>query len=186
MKYKILFLIIPIVVLLAGAGLGFAYYKHEQNEKKDVVPASDLVAPEDSASTNTTDDQATQADDVPANTNTATTNTATKTSATTNTSTKPANANTSTPAPTNTTPTKQPGTYTVAEVQAANTASKCWTVIRGKVYDLTSYLNAHPGGKANIMQVCGKDGTATFDSQHSGQGKPEDKLASLYLGILVK
>lgn len=185
MKYKILFLIIPIVVLLAGAGLGVAYFKHEQNEKKDAVPASDIVVPEDSASKNTNEDKTA---DKSSNANVAATNTATKTSTTTstNTNTKPSNTNTSTPAPTNTAPTKQPGTYTVAEVQAANTASKCWTVIRGKVYNLTSYLNAHPGGKANIMQVCGKDGTATFDAQHSGQGKPEDKLASLYLGTLVK
>lgn len=137
MKYKILFLIIPIVVLLAGAGLGFAYYKHEQDENKEIVPASEIVVPEDSVTTNTS-------------------------------------------------PTKQPGTYSVAEVQSANTTQKCWTVIRGKVYNLTSYINAHPGGEANIMQVCGKDGTATFDAQHSGQGKPEDKLASLYLGTLVK
>lgn len=130
-------MIIPILVLLAGAGLGFAYYKHEQDENKTIVPASEIVVPEDSGTTNTS-------------------------------------------------PTKQPGTYSVAEVQSANTAQKCWTVIRGKVYNLTSYINAHPGGEANIMQVCGKDGTATFDAQHSGQGKPEDKLTSLYLGTLVK
>ncbi|HEX3099735.1 MAG TPA: cytochrome b5 domain-containing protein [Patescibacteria group bacterium] len=75
-------------------------------------------------------------------------------------------------------------TYSMADVQSANTSQKCWTVIRGGVYDLTSYLNLHPGGKANIMKVCGIDGTALFDAQHQGQGRPEAQLAKLKIGTL--
>lgn len=31
-----------------------------------------------------------------------------------------------------------------------------WTVIRGKVYNVTPYLKIHPGGEAQLMKVAGK------------------------------
>jgi cytochrome b involved in lipid metabolism len=76
--------------------------------------------------------------------------------------------------------------YTMAQVQAANTAQKCWTVIRGNVYDLTSFLKSHPGGETNIMKTCGIDGTSLFDAQHQGERKPEAQLAKLQIGVLTK
>lgn len=78
------------------------------------------------------------------------------------------------------------GTYTIAQVQSANTRSKCWTTINGGVYDLTSYINQHPGGAQRIMELCGIDGTQKFIAQHGGQGKPEQELASLKIGTLAQ
>ena len=74
--------------------------------------------------------------------------------------------------------------YALSEVQAANNAQKCWTVINGKVYDLTSFISAHKGGKGNILKLCGIDGTNQFLAQHQGQKKPEAELSSLQIGIL--
>jgi cytochrome b involved in lipid metabolism len=75
-------------------------------------------------------------------------------------------------------------TYTMAEVQAANTAEKCWAVVRGNVYDLTSAENSHPGGKQAILSMCGKDASAGFENKHGGQRKPEQELQGLQIGVL--
>lgn len=90
-----------------------------------------------------------------------------------------------TPAP-KPTPTPAPTvkTYTLAEVQAANSKTKCWSVISGNVYDLTPFTPGHPGGQAAILGLCGKDGTAAFVAQHGGQARPESTLAKYFLGAL--
>lgn len=74
--------------------------------------------------------------------------------------------------------------YTMAEVAAANTAQKCWTTIDGNVYDLTTWIDQHPGGKANIMKLCGIDGAKEFKAQHGTQRKPAQELAGLLIGVL--
>jgi cytochrome b involved in lipid metabolism len=53
-------------------------------------------------------------------------------------------------------------TYTTAEVATRNTRTNCWTIVSGSVYNLTTYINSHPGGVTAISQICGKDGTALF------------------------
>ena len=42
-----------------------------------------------------------------------------------------------------------------------------WAAIHGAVYDLTSFVEEHPGGPESIVAIGGKDGTASFDSVHS-------------------
>ena len=51
---------------------------------------------------------------------------------------------------------------TSAEVAKHNSASDCWTIINGKVLDLSSFTS-HPGG-SNYVPYCGKDGTAAYNS----------------------
>jgi cytochrome b involved in lipid metabolism len=72
--------------------------------------------------------------------------------------------------------------YTPAEVAAHNTAASCYTVINGKVYDLTLWVNVHPGGKPAILSLCGTDGTAKFMNKHKGAQKQMDILARFYIG----
>jgi predicted heme/steroid binding protein len=88
-----------------------------------------------------------------------------------------------TPAPTPT-PAPAPGTYSMAEVQAANNATKCYTIVSGVVYDLSSYEDKHPGGMKSIIGMCGKDGTSAYNNQHGGDSKPESVLASYRIGTL--
>lgn len=57
-------------------------------------------------------------------------------------------------------------TYTAADVALHSTASDCWLIIGGKVYDVTEYLPSHPAGAASITRSCGKDVTQGF-SRHS-------------------
>ena len=74
---------------------------------------------------------------------------------------------------------------TAAEVQKHNTGSDCWSVIKGEVYDLTSYVKDHPGGASLIKAICGKAGSAAFSGQHAGASKPKNILAAFALGPLV-
>ena len=74
---------------------------------------------------------------------------------------------------------------TAAEVQKHSTGTDCWSVIKGEVYDLTSYVKDHPGGANLIKAICGKDGSSSFASQHAGASKPKNILAAFALGPLV-
>jgi L-lactate dehydrogenase (cytochrome) len=35
----------------------------------------------------------------------------------------------------------------------------CWVIIKGEVYDVTDFLDDHPGGAAIILKYGGKDAT---------------------------
>lgn len=74
--------------------------------------------------------------------------------------------------------------YTLSEVARHASASSCWTAINGKVYDVTDWINQHPGGPERILNLCGTDGSAAFDNQHGGQSRPAQELASFYIGDL--
>lgn len=109
--------------------------------------------------------------------------TATSTATTTTTNTKPVVKPTSTPTSTQATTTKL---YTLTEISAHNSKTSCWTTVKGKVYDITTYIPRHPGGEKQIMQVCGKDGTFLFEDQHSGDKKPNNVLVSFEIGVLAQ
>lgn len=76
--------------------------------------------------------------------------------------------------------------YTMAKVKENNSATSCWSVINGNVYNLTQWINSHPGGPSNIRGLCGADGSASFNGRHRGQGSPTATLASYLLGPLAK
>lgn len=46
--------------------------------------------------------------------------------------------------------------YTLNEVSQRNNRSECWLVIHGKVYNVTEYLEDHPGGEDILLDVAGK------------------------------
>jgi cytochrome b involved in lipid metabolism len=74
--------------------------------------------------------------------------------------------------------------FTMQEVSSHNNAQSCYGVINGSVYDLTSYINLHPGGPTRILSICGIDGTSVFESQHGGQSAPQNILSSMKIGVL--
>lgn len=68
--------------------------------------------------------------------------------------------------------------FTREEIEKHNTENDCWLVINGKVYDATSVLAWHPGGKAPIMAHAGRvhaDTTDDFESIHDDYA--EQKLS---------
>ncbi|XP_066850706.1 cytochrome b5 reductase 4 isoform X1 [Anser cygnoides] len=42
----------------------------------------------------------------------------------------------------------------------------CWICIRGLVYNVTPYMEYHPGGEDELMKAAGTDGTDLFDQVH--------------------
>ena len=54
------------------------------------------------------------------------------------------------------------------EVALHKSDENCWIVLNGKVYDVTDYLEEHPGGVGKIMEQAGGDATKAFnDAKHS-------------------
>ncbi|KAI1389925.1 acyl-CoA dehydrogenase NM domain-like protein [Hypoxylon trugodes] len=57
-------------------------------------------------------------------------------------------------------------TFTRAEVAKHNTEDSVWFVIDSKVYDVTDFVDAHPGGESVLRQVAGEDATVAFYNLH--------------------
>eukprot|EP00577_Skeletonema_sp_RCC1716_P022815 CAMPEP_0113388652 /NCGR_PEP_ID=MMETSP0013_2-20120614/9194_1 /TAXON_ID=2843 ORGANISM="Skeletonema costatum, Strain 1716" /NCGR_SAMPLE_ID=MMETSP0013_2 /ASSEMBLY_ACC=CAM_ASM_000158 /LENGTH=136 /DNA_ID=CAMNT_0000271649 /DNA_START=51 /DNA_END=462 /DNA_ORIENTATION=- /assembly_acc=CAM_ASM_000158 len=79
--------------------------------------------------------------------------------------------------------------FTAADVAKHNTAEDCWLIIGNentggaKVYDVTSYLDDHPGGAEVMLDVGGKDADDFFeDIGHSNDAREE--LAKHVVGVL--
>ncbi|MFM6842091.1 MAG: cytochrome b5 domain-containing protein [Candidatus Planktophila sp.] len=77
---------------------------------------------------------------------------------------------------------KVAGTYNAADLKKHATAASCWSAINGNVYDLTKWINRHPGGASVIKGLCGRDGSAGFNGQHGGQSRPASELAAFKIG----
>uniref|UniRef100_A0A8C5BC73 Cytochrome b5 reductase 4 n=1 Tax=Gadus morhua TaxID=8049 RepID=A0A8C5BC73_GADMO len=55
---------------------------------------------------------------------------------------------------------------TEEELKKHGRRDDCWTCIRGMVYNVTPYMDYHPGGEEELMKAAGKDGTELFDQVH--------------------
>lgn len=77
---------------------------------------------------------------------------------------------------------------TAAELAKHNNQTDCWLLISGKVYDVTSFIDTHPGGQA-ILAGCGQDATSLFATKgEKGEPHPtkaETMLQNYYLGKLI-
>ncbi|KAH9424109.1 cytochrome b5 [Dermatophagoides pteronyssinus] len=54
-------------------------------------------------------------------------------------------------------------TYTLAEVAEHNEKKSVWIVIHDCVYDVTPFLDEHPGGEEVLIEQAGKDATESFE-----------------------
>ncbi|KAE8145303.1 FMN-dependent dehydrogenase-domain-containing protein [Aspergillus avenaceus] len=72
------------------------------------------------------------------------------------------------------------------EVAKHSSADSCWVVLHGRVYDVTDFLNDHPGGSAAIMALAGKDATEVYDPIHPPGLLEQYLKPEAYLGVLSK
>jgi nitrate reductase (NAD(P)H) len=77
--------------------------------------------------------------------------------------------------------------FTREEVEKHSSENDCWIVVNNKVYDATSVLSWHPGGKAPILTHAGRvhaDTTDEFESVHDdyAQQKLSGKPAVMVQG----
>ncbi|KAG8740341.1 Cytochrome b2, mitochondrial precursor [Ceratobasidium sp. 428] len=66
------------------------------------------------------------------------------------------------------------GLISYDEIRKHNSRESCWVVVDGEVYDVTRFLNDHPGGIAPILKAAGSDATRVFAPIH-----PPDTLGEL-------
>jgi len=59
-----------------------------------------------------------------------------------------------------------------------------WTVIDGRVYDITYYIDDHPGGRKKILRGVSKDSSEMFHKFHKGMNIDRTPLAFLVIGHL--
>ncbi|XP_055692248.1 cytochrome b5 reductase 4 isoform X2 [Lutzomyia longipalpis] len=76
----------------------------------------------------------------------------------------------------------------VSPVSHAELAKHCkkgdaWIAIRGKVYNVTRYMDFHPGGSDELMRGVGKDATKLFEEVHAWVNY-EQLLGKCYIGPL--
>lgn len=75
--------------------------------------------------------------------------------------------------------------YALTDISSHNNTDSCYSAISGSVYDLTMFVNIHPGGKSAILSICGKDGTDAFMNQHRGGSKFMKILTRYKIGNLI-
>ncbi len=71
---------------------------------------------------------------------------------------------------------------TLAEVAKHNSSSDCWVVVEDGVYNVTSLIDTHPGGREAIIQYCGTNATEVFFREHTQ--KDYEVLQAYYIGTI--
>uniref|UniRef100_A0A5F9DCD3 Cytochrome b5 n=1 Tax=Oryctolagus cuniculus TaxID=9986 RepID=A0A5F9DCD3_RABIT len=66
--------------------------------------------------------------------------------------------------------------YTLEEIKKHNHSKSTWLILHHKVYDLTKFLEEHPGGEEVLREQAGGDATENFeDVGHSTDARELSK-----------
>lgn len=77
----------------------------------------------------------------------------------------------------------QIATVTLEEVKKHNGRESLWFVIHNKVYDVTKFMDEHPGGEEVLLEQAGKNASEIFeDVSHSADAK--DMMKNYLVGEL--
>jgi cytochrome-b5 reductase len=71
------------------------------------------------------------------------------------------------------------------ELQQHNSSKDAWTAINGVVYNITPYIDFHPGGTDELLRAAGKDSTDLFNQIHSWVNY-ESMLQKCCVGRLIR
>ena len=95
--------------------------------------------------------------------------------------------NTQKPLPSTTSSSTSPSSsksYTLSDVANHSSNSDCWIVISNNAYDVSSYIDQHPGGAREILRYCGKDATTGFDTM-GGRGSHSSEAQAMLADYLI-
>lgn len=53
--------------------------------------------------------------------------------------------------------------YSWEEVAKHNSAESLWIVVSNKVYDISKFMEEHPGGEEVLLEVAGRNATESFE-----------------------
>lgn len=73
---------------------------------------------------------------------------------------------------------------TKEELERHNKKEDCWVIVNEKVYDITSLIDTHTGGK-EIMNYCGKDATQAFNTKGSKNMAHSERANRLLQNYMV-
>jgi 4-hydroxysphinganine ceramide fatty acyl 2-hydroxylase len=78
-------------------------------------------------------------------------------------------------------------TFTLAEVESHNSDKSCFVTLGRNVYDVTDFLDSHPGGADLVLEYAGKDITAILkdESSHAHSDAAYEVLSDSLVGFLV-
>lgn len=77
------------------------------------------------------------------------------------------------------------GVYTWQEVAEHRSEESAWIAIDGLVYDITEFIDRHPGGREIILLAVGRDATDLFNSYHPFTSVPRKILTKYRIGSLA-
>ncbi|EKM53383.1 uncharacterized protein PHACADRAFT_259730 [Phanerochaete carnosa HHB-10118-sp] len=70
------------------------------------------------------------------------------------------------------------------EVAKHNSRESCWIIVHGKVYDVTDFLDEHPGGSRIILKYAGQDATEAYEPIHPPDAITTNLPVSKHLGVI--
>lgn len=76
-------------------------------------------------------------------------------------------------------------TFTWQELAQHASEESAWIAVDGSVYDLTEFVDRHPGGREILLLALGRDATNLFNSYHPFTALPRKVLAKYRIGSLV-
>ena len=68
------------------------------------------------------------------------------------------------------------------EVLKHNKLNDCWIIIDNGVYDLTDFINKHPGGSEILESRAGEDASTYFVTKHRNSKRAIEQLSYLKIG----
>lgn len=75
-------------------------------------------------------------------------------------------------------------TVSIEEVMKHNTLEDCWISIHGKIYDVSKFLQQHPGGASRIFRYAGRNASKAFSQMHSEEVIEKVLGQVKYIGLL--
>ncbi|XP_047206171.1 cytochrome b5 isoform X2 [Girardinichthys multiradiatus] len=73
--------------------------------------------------------------------------------------------------------------FRLSEIEAQNSFKSTWIIIHNKVYDVTKFLDEHPGGEEVLREQAGGNATESFeDVGHSTDAR--EMASSMVIGEL--
>ncbi|ORY56915.1 uncharacterized protein BCR38DRAFT_450343 [Pseudomassariella vexata] len=78
-------------------------------------------------------------------------------------------------------------TLTRSEFEAHNTAKSCYVTLGANVYDITDFVESHPGGPELVLEYAGKDVTSILkdEDSHTHSDSAYEMIEECQVGFLV-
>ncbi|PYH96750.1 cytochrome b5 [Aspergillus ellipticus CBS 707.79] len=77
--------------------------------------------------------------------------------------------------------------FTPAEIETHNSAKSCYVTLGSKVYDVTDFVDGHPGGDDLVLEYAGKDVTEILrdEASHTHSDSAYEILDEYHIGFVA-